>query len=69
MRVGSSLMKQRKPKHVSLTLDQKLLEKIDARRGYIPRSIFIELLLSEALKQKIDQILIQEMIPQEETET
>ena len=55
-------MKQRKPKHVSLTLDQKLLEKIDARRGYIPRSIFIELLLNEALKQKMDRALIQEMI-------
>ena len=55
-------MKQRKPKHVSLTLDQELLEKIDAKRGYIPRSIFIELLLNEALKQKMDRALIQEMI-------
>jgi len=56
------LMKQRKPKHVSLTLDQELLEKIDAKRGYIPRSVFVELLLNEALKQKIDQTVIQEMI-------
>ena len=62
MEVRSGLMKQRKPKHVSLTLDQELLEKIDAKRGYIPRSVFVELLLNEAFRRKIDQTVIQEMI-------
>jgi len=62
MEVKNGSMKQRKPKHVSLTLDQELLEKIDAKRGYIPRSIFIELLLNEAFSRGIDRALIQEMI-------
>jgi len=48
----------RNRKHVSLTLDKGLVERIDARRGYIPRSIFIEQLVRGALERGLDRILI-----------
>ncbi|MEM3793506.1 MAG: ribbon-helix-helix domain-containing protein [Candidatus Bathyarchaeia archaeon] len=38
-------------RHVSLTLDKELIRQIDELRGYITRSLYIELLLRKALQE------------------
>jgi len=48
----------RNRRHVSLTLDKKLVDRIDMKRGYIPRSVFIEQLVKEALERGLDRALL-----------
>jgi len=42
-------------KNLSLTLSEGLLERIDSHRGLIPRSTYIEDILSKAEEVKIDE--------------